>query len=136
MSVRLRTKCLWGGFESHCSHLTLVLFELQKRQYIISSLRPFTNIKAICYPQKASKSKWWKICWCKICNNKNNHPESGLTCCYYKYVTHEKCAICKAANKFICCECQSDMFLFTNIQDHDMLDLTFKSNSQNICLEN
>ena len=77
-----------------------------------------------------------KICWHKICNKKNNYPENGLTCCYCKYVTHKKCAIYKAANKFICSECQSDMFPFTNIQDHDMLDLKFNSDFQCICLEN
>ena len=77
-----------------------------------------------------------KICWCKISNKKNNPPKNGLTCCYCKYVTHKKCAIYKAANKFTCSECQSDMFPLTNIQDHDMLDLTFNSNFQCICLEN
>ena len=38
--------------------------------------------------------------------------------------------------KIICSECQSGIFPFTNIQDHDMLDLTFNSNFQCICLEN
>ena len=31
---------------------TLVLLQLQKRQYTISNLKPFANTKAICYPQK------------------------------------------------------------------------------------
>ena len=46
----------------------------------------------------------------KFATKKNNYPENGLTCCYCQYVTHKKCAIYKAANKFICSECQSDMF--------------------------
>ena len=42
----------------------------------------------------------------------------------------------KATIKFIRNECRSDMFPFTNIQDHDMLDLTFNSNFQCVSLEN
>lgn len=75
-----------------------------------------------------------EISWGKIWNKKNNYTEMDLTCCYCKYVAH-KCAIYKAANKFICNECQSDILHVTNIQDHDMLDLTFNSNFQCICLE-
>ena len=100
------------------------------------NLSPLQIQKLFVIPKKCqNQNAFKKICWCKICNKNNNYPENGLTCCYCKYATHKKCAIYKAANKFICCELSILVFPFTNIQSYDILDLIFNS-FQFICSEN
>ena len=102
----------------------------RKNNISFQTLSPLQIQKLFVIPKNCQNQNDKEICWSKICENKNNYPENSLTCCYCKYVSHEKCAIYKAANKFIRNEYQFDMFSFRNIQDHDILDLTFNSNVQ------